>query len=96
MDYCNKIVLAPMVRIGTLPTRLLALQYGADIVYSEVRYGLYNNIIVCLTWFILFLVYSNVSSLTILIFGIVHYQVWGYQDVANSIELGQSAGIATM
>ncbi|XP_060587276.1 tRNA-dihydrouridine(20) synthase [NAD(P)+]-like [Ruditapes philippinarum] len=35
MDYCNKIVLAPMVRIGTLPTRLLALQYGADIVYSE-------------------------------------------------------------
>ena len=37
IDYRNKIVLAPMVRIGTLPTRLLALQYGADIVYSEVR-----------------------------------------------------------
>ena len=26
-----------MVRIGTLPTRLLALDYGADLVYSEVR-----------------------------------------------------------
>ena len=36
MDYSNKLILAPMVRIGTLPTRLLALKYGADIVYSEV------------------------------------------------------------
>ncbi|KAL0968589.1 hypothetical protein UPYG_G00268920 [Umbra pygmaea] len=27
--------LAPMVRVGTLPMRLLALDYGADIVYSE-------------------------------------------------------------
>ncbi|XP_045192611.2 tRNA-dihydrouridine(20) synthase [NAD(P)+]-like [Mercenaria mercenaria] len=35
LDYRNKVVLAPMVRIGTLPTRLLALQYGADIVYCE-------------------------------------------------------------
>lgn len=35
LDYRNKLILAPMVRIGTLPTRLLALQYGADIVYSE-------------------------------------------------------------
>ncbi|KAL4234051.1 tRNA-dihydrouridine(20) synthase [NAD(P)+]-like protein [Mactra antiquata] len=35
MDYRNKVILAPMVRIGTLPTRLLALKYGADIVYSE-------------------------------------------------------------
>ena len=25
-----------MVRVGTLPMRLLALQYGADIVYAEV------------------------------------------------------------
>jgi tRNA-dihydrouridine synthase 2 len=24
-----------MVRIGTLPARLLALRYGADLVYSE-------------------------------------------------------------
>lgn len=24
-----------MVRVGTLPMRLLALKYGADIVYSE-------------------------------------------------------------
>ena len=30
-------ILAPMVRVGTLPTRLLALKYGADIVYAEVR-----------------------------------------------------------
>lgn len=35
ISYENKIVLAPMVRIGTLPTRLLALRYGADIVYTE-------------------------------------------------------------
>ncbi|KAF7267172.1 hypothetical protein GWI33_019578 [Rhynchophorus ferrugineus] len=35
LNYENKIILAPMVRVGTLPTRLLALKYGADIVYSE-------------------------------------------------------------
>lgn len=35
MDYKNKLILAPMVRIGTLPMRLLALDYGADIVYCE-------------------------------------------------------------
>ena len=28
-------ILAPMVKIGTTPTRLLALDYGADIVYTE-------------------------------------------------------------
>jgi len=36
LDYRDRVILAPMVRIGTLPTRLLALQYGADIVYTEV------------------------------------------------------------
>lgn len=35
LDYKDKLVLAPMVRIGTLPMRLLALDYGADIVYTE-------------------------------------------------------------
>ncbi|XP_053997952.1 tRNA-dihydrouridine(20) synthase [NAD(P)+]-like [Hylaeus anthracinus] len=35
LDYENKLILAPMVRIGTLPMRLLALDYGADIVYTE-------------------------------------------------------------
>ncbi|XP_034828139.1 tRNA-dihydrouridine(20) synthase [NAD(P)+]-like isoform X1 [Maniola hyperantus] len=35
LSYENKVILAPMVRIGTLPMRLLALRYGADIVYSE-------------------------------------------------------------
>lgn len=35
IDYRNKIVLAPMVKVGTLPTRLLALKYGADLVYTE-------------------------------------------------------------
>ncbi|XP_037503898.1 tRNA-dihydrouridine(20) synthase [NAD(P)+]-like isoform X1 [Rhipicephalus sanguineus] len=35
IDYRNKIILAPMVRIGTLPMRLLALHYGADLVYTE-------------------------------------------------------------
>ena len=38
LDYRGKVILAPMVRIGTLPTRLVALDYGADIVYCEVRY----------------------------------------------------------
>eukprot|EP00124_Ichthyophonus_hoferi_P005144 Ihof_evm1s680 gene=Ihof_evmTU1s680 len=33
--YTNKLILAPMVRVGTLPMRLLALQYGADLVYTE-------------------------------------------------------------
>jgi tRNA-dihydrouridine synthase 2 len=28
------LLLAPMVRLGTLPLRLLALKYGADFVYS--------------------------------------------------------------
>ncbi|KAL4706004.1 hypothetical protein ACJJTC_014226 [Scirpophaga incertulas] len=35
LSYENKIILAPMVRVGTLPMRLLALRYGADIVYTE-------------------------------------------------------------
>uniref|UniRef100_A0A8C7JIW1 Dihydrouridine synthase 2 n=1 Tax=Oncorhynchus kisutch TaxID=8019 RepID=A0A8C7JIW1_ONCKI len=34
--FRNVNALAPMVRVGTLPTRLLSLDYGADIVYSEV------------------------------------------------------------
>ncbi|XP_058069534.1 uncharacterized protein LOC131218773 isoform X1 [Magnolia sinica] len=33
--YKNKLVLAPMVRVGTLPFRLLAAEYGADITYGE-------------------------------------------------------------
>ncbi|XP_059402067.1 tRNA-dihydrouridine(20) synthase [NAD(P)+]-like [Carassius carassius] len=33
--FSRKTVLAPMVRVGTLPMRLLALDYGADIVYCE-------------------------------------------------------------
>ena len=35
LDYVGKMILAPMVKIGTLPTRLLALDYGADLVYTE-------------------------------------------------------------
>lgn len=35
VDYSNKVILAPMVRVGTLPMRLLALQFGADLVYTE-------------------------------------------------------------
>ncbi|XP_004509720.1 uncharacterized protein [Cicer arietinum] len=35
MDYHNKLILAPMVRVGTLPLRLLAAEYGADIIYGE-------------------------------------------------------------
>ncbi|KAJ8002839.1 hypothetical protein DPEC_G00163140 [Dallia pectoralis] len=33
--FQNINALAPMVRVGTLPMRLLALDYGADMVYSE-------------------------------------------------------------
>jgi len=36
VTYSNKNILAPMVRIGTLPMRLLALRYGANLVYCEV------------------------------------------------------------
>lgn len=35
LSYSDKLILAPMVRVGTLPMRLLAVDYGADIVYSE-------------------------------------------------------------
>lgn len=34
-SYVDKVILAPMVRIGTLPMRVLAARCGADIVYSE-------------------------------------------------------------
>jgi len=33
--YRGKVILAPMVRVCTLPMRLLALDYGADLVYCE-------------------------------------------------------------
>ncbi|KAI6649331.1 tRNA-dihydrouridine(20) synthase -like [Oopsacas minuta] len=33
--YTNKLILAPMVRMGTLPFRLLCLEYGSDIVFTE-------------------------------------------------------------
>lgn len=29
--YEGKLILAPMVRVGTLPMRMLALEYGAGI-----------------------------------------------------------------
>lgn len=35
LDYGGKNVLAPMVRVGATPMRLLALEMGADIVYTE-------------------------------------------------------------
>ncbi|TPP63132.1 tRNA-dihydrouridine(20) synthase [NAD(P)+] [Fasciola gigantica] len=37
MDFRNKFILAPMVRISTHPMRLIALRYGADYVFSEVN-----------------------------------------------------------
>ncbi|KAI1701978.1 dihydrouridine synthase (Dus) domain-containing protein [Ditylenchus destructor] len=33
--YANKIALGPMVRAGRTPLRMLALEYGADLVYTE-------------------------------------------------------------
>lgn len=35
LDYRNMVIMAPMVRVGTLPMRLMALEFGADIVYTE-------------------------------------------------------------
>ena len=37
VDYRGKVVLAPMVRSGELPSRLMALKYGADLVWGELR-----------------------------------------------------------
>ena len=37
ISYKNMKILAPMVRIGCLPMRLLAFKCGADLVYCEVR-----------------------------------------------------------
>src|SRR5438034_10438947 len=34
VDYRGKIVLAPMVRSGELPSRLVALRYGAELVWG--------------------------------------------------------------
>ncbi|KFA73569.1 hypothetical protein S40288_09458 [Stachybotrys chartarum IBT 40288] len=34
VDYRGRVVLAPMVRAGELPSRLLALRYGADLVWG--------------------------------------------------------------
>ncbi|KAM3720882.1 tRNA-dihydrouridine(20) synthase [NAD(P)+]-like [Dirofilaria immitis] len=33
--YAKKLILAPMVRAGRTPLRILALEYGADLVYTE-------------------------------------------------------------
>ena len=49
IDYNQvRLILAPMVRIGTLPTRLLALDCGADLVYTEVKFYLVKMYIFCL------------------------------------------------
>ena len=33
--HSGKVIVAPMVRVCTLPFRLLAIDYGADLVYTE-------------------------------------------------------------
>lgn len=43
ISYENKNILAPMVRIGTLPARLLSLRHGADIAYTEVSLDVIIN-----------------------------------------------------
>jgi tRNA-dihydrouridine synthase len=43
VDYRGKVVLAPMVRSGELPSRLLALNYGADLVW-----GKFAHLVTCL------------------------------------------------
>jgi tRNA-dihydrouridine synthase 2 len=39
VDYRGKVVLAPMVRSGELPSRLMALKYGADLVWGMYDYS---------------------------------------------------------
>lgn len=34
-QYKNAIIVAPMVRVCTLPFRLLAIDYGVDLIYTE-------------------------------------------------------------
>jgi tRNA-dihydrouridine synthase len=41
IEYENKKILAPMVRACTLAFRLLALENGADIVYTEFEFELF-------------------------------------------------------
>ncbi|NXN08832.1 DUS2L synthase, partial [Indicator maculatus] len=50
LRFRGKKILAPMVRVGTLPMRLLALDYGADIVYL-IR-------LMCLHWYLIFVCFS--------------------------------------
>jgi hypothetical protein len=40
VDYRGKVVLAPMVRSGECPSRLLALKYGADLVWGMFLYDM--------------------------------------------------------
>lgn len=35
LTYSNKLILGPMVRGSRLPSRLQALKYGADLVYTD-------------------------------------------------------------
>ncbi|NWR70159.1 DUS2L synthase, partial [Centropus unirufus] len=51
--FGGKLILAPMVRVGTLPMRLLALDYGADLVYCEKLCSL-------MTYFIVTFIYNFV------------------------------------
>ncbi|KAI9714996.1 MAG: hypothetical protein M1828_001103 [Chrysothrix sp. TS-e1954] len=43
VDYRGKVVLAPMVRSGELPSRLVALKYGADLVWETVDKSLIGS-----------------------------------------------------
>lgn len=48
VDYRGKVVLAPMVRSGELPSRLLALNYGADLVWGRsFQDASHNGLIYC-------------------------------------------------
>jgi tRNA-dihydrouridine synthase 2 len=44
VDYRGKIVLAPMVRSGELPSRLLALKYGADLVWGTCFFASFGTL----------------------------------------------------
>lgn len=46
VDYRGKVVLAPMVRSGECPSRLLALKYGADLVWGKC-----SNPVTCIVMF---------------------------------------------
>lgn len=79
--YENKLILAPMVKMCTLPMRLLSIDYGADLVYCEelidykllkcvrivngINYKILCHMLVKLCLRLFFLIWNNNEGLTL-------------------------------